>query len=190
MSKNLAPLGPFCYFIPLLHILSRNRSLLQSMKKYEYHTFYGDKYVPIQTTRLHDALIWLAVFTIQHVIHTPLHFVNFCPIVVSRWTSLSTTTSTNILKELLKSHRIKASSLTVLSDLKRSVSKHRWRERSAWYSHRKAWTQPPKELVDVSLQIRGEADPQLRTTTSVGIHNDVHVGNGGTAAGNTTTENA
>ncbi len=136
MSKNLAPLGPFCYFILLLHIL-RNRSLLQSMKKYEYHTFYGDKYVLIQTTQLHNALIWLAALAIQHLIHTPLHFVNFCPIVVSRWTSFSTTT--NVLNELLKSRKIKASSFTVFSDLKRRVSLHRWHERSAWYSSRNAW---------------------------------------------------
>ena len=158
MSKNLAPLGSFCNFIPLLHTL-QNRSLLQSIKKNEYQTFYGENYVLIWTTWPHDALIWLAALAIQHVIHTLLHFVSFRPIVISRWTSLLTTTTTNVLlNELLKSHRIKASSLTVLSDLKRSVSKHRWRERSAWYSHRKAWTQPPKELVDVSLQIRGEAD--------------------------------
>ena len=97
-------------------------------------------------------------------IHIELHFVNFCPIIVSRWTSFLTTTTTNVLNELLKSHRVKASSLTVLLNLKRSASKHRWRESSAWYSRRKAWAQPLKELVDVSLQIRGEADPQLRTT--------------------------
>ncbi len=123
------------------------------------------------------------------MIHTPLHFVNFCPIVVSQWLSLSMTTTTNVLNELLKSNRIKALSWTVLSDVKRSVSKHRWCESSSWYSARKAWTQPPKELVDVSFQIRGEADLQLRQSTSVDIHNDVHVGNGGTAAGNTTREN-
>ena len=50
-------------------------------------------------------------------------------------------------------------------------------------------TQSSKELVDVSLQILGEADLQLQTTKSVDIHYDVQVGNSGTAAANTTTEN-
>ena len=89
--------------------------------------------------------------------------------------------------------------LDCLIGLKRNISKHCWRrDSSAWYSRRKACTQPPKELLDASPQIRGEAALQLRTTMSVycwrhllqvshiNLHHDVHVGNGRTKAGNTT----
>jgi hypothetical protein len=127
----------------------------------------------------------LAALAIQHVIHTPPHFINFCPIVVWRWTSLSTTTTTNVLHEKC--------SLTVFSDLNRNISKHCWRESSGWFSHRNACAQPPKELVDVSPQICGEAALQLATykyecllltpplqLSHIDIHYDVHVGNGGT----------
>ncbi len=57
------------------------------MKKYEYHTFFSDKYVLIQTTQLRDAMIWLDALAIQRLIRTLLHSVNICPIVVSQWTS-------------------------------------------------------------------------------------------------------
>ena len=94
MSENPAAVGPFCYFVPLLRTL-RNRSVLRSMKKYEYHTFYVDKYVLIWTTRLHDALIWLAALAIQDMIRDRLLFANFVFLLL--WWIFGTTT-TSLLK--------------------------------------------------------------------------------------------
>ena len=138
MSKNPAAVGPFCYFVPLLHTL-RNRSVLQSRKKYDIHTYYGDKYVTVWTIRLKNALIWLASLAIQHEVRTPLHFAIFCVVVFWRWTSFGKTTTRTISlkkcqKELLN-RQYSTEYVTVLPDM----SRYRWRCRRGLHERRRQY---------------------------------------------------
>jgi hypothetical protein len=101
MSKNPTAVAFLLFCTPTSYFAEQICSA--KYKKYDIHTFYGNKYVTIWTIRLKNALIWLAPLAIQHVVRTPLHLlisvVSFLTMAVI-WVDYRD----DIITEVLKGH--------------------------------------------------------------------------------------